>query len=331
MTDGRSPAPLLTDLTSAQVTDAVRGRTVVWPVGAIEQHGPHLPLSVDLILAEGFAEGIARELDAFVLPAQAVGARSLPQSGGGLHFPGTVYVAGDTLVRFLRETLSALAALPMGRLVVVNGHYENEPFLFEALDQVREQGLFDGAEVFAFSWWSLVRDTWAATEIPAFPGWHAEHAGVTETSLMLHLRPDLVTDERPDHDDPPRAGIYLHPVDVGQTTHRGVLSSTSGSSAGLGERLLRHVVDEATALVRDGSGLLFAQSRPDRHPDRSPGRRPDRASDHRPDPRPDRSPDRSADRAPEPGGAGPGADLRAPDHRPDAQRRTAVHAEGNQQ
>ncbi|MFF4806218.1 creatininase family protein [Streptomyces sp. NPDC001351] len=268
MTARHSGAPLLTDLTSAQVADTVRGRTVVWPIGAIEQHGPHLPLSVDLILAEAFATEIARELDAFTLPAQAIGARSLPQSGGGLYFPGTVYVAGDTLVRVLRETLRALSALPMARLIVVNGHYENEPFLFEALDQVREQGLLDSTEVFAFSWWSLVRDTWTDEEIPEFPGWHAEHAGITETSLMLHLRPDLVTDERPDHDNPPRAGVYLHPVDVGQTTHRGVLSSTSGADAGLGEKLLRHVVDETTAMVRDGTGLLFAQTRPDR-------RRPD--------------------------------------------------------
>ncbi|MFJ6621773.1 creatininase family protein [Kitasatospora sp. NPDC091335] len=273
MTARPSGPRLLTDLTSAQVADTVRGRTVVWPIGAIEQHGPHLPLSVDLILAEAFATGIAKELDAFTLPAQAVGARSLPQSGGGLHFPGTVYVAGDTLVRFLRETLTALSALPMARLIVVNGHYENEPFLFEALDQVREQGLLDSTEVFAFSWWSLVRDTWTDAEVPRFPGWHAEHAGVTETSLMLHLRPDLVTDERPDHDDPPRAGVYLHPVDVGRTTNRGVLSSTSGADAGLGEKLLRHVVDEATAMVRDGDGLLLARTRPDRRrPD--PQRRP---------------------------------------------------------
>lgn len=268
MTARQSGAPRLTDLPSARIDEAVRGRTVVWPIGAIEQHGPHLPLSVDLILAEAFAAEIAKELDAFTLPAQAIGARSLPQSGGGLFFPGTVYVAGDTLVRFLREALTALAALPMARLVVVNGHYENEPFLFEALDQVREQRLLDGTEVFAFSWWSLVRDTWTDAEIPEFPGWHAEHAGVTETSLMLHLRPDLVNDERPDHDRPPRAGVYLHPVDVEQTTHRGVLSSTSGSSAGLGEKLLRHVVDEATAMVREGTGLLFAQTRPDR---RRPG------------------------------------------------------------
>ncbi|GAA4806376.1 creatininase family protein [Streptomyces ziwulingensis] len=271
MTADRPYALHLTDLTSSQVVDAVRGRTVIWPVGAVEQHGPHLPLSVDLLLAEAFAGEMARELDAFTLPAQAIGARSLPQSGGGLHFPGTVHVAGDTLIRFLRETISSLAALPMARLIVVNGHYENEPFLFEALDQVRERGQLDHTEVFAFSWWSLVRDSFTDAEIPRFPGWHAEHAGVTETSLMLHLRPDLVTDQRPDHDRPPRAGVYLHPVDVEKTTNNGVLSSTSGSSAALGEKLLRHVVDEATTLVRDGQGLLFAWIQPDRRrttPDR---------------------------------------------------------------
>ncbi|MGW2280085.1 creatininase family protein [Streptomyces sp. NPDC001770] len=261
---GQSDVQRLTDLTSSQVTEAVRGRTVIWPVGAIEQHGPHLPLSVDLLLAEAFADEIARDLGAFTLPAQAIGARSLPQSGGGLHFPGTVHIAGDTLIRFLRETISSLATLPLSRLIVVNGHYENEPFLFEALDQARGQGLLDSTEVFAFSWWSLVRDSFTDAEIPRFPGWHAEHAGVTETSLMLHLRPDLVTDERPDHDQPPRAGVYLHPVDVEKTTNQGILSSTSGSSAALGEKLLHHVVDEATAMVREGKGLLFAGLQPDR-------------------------------------------------------------------
>ncbi|UCM90246.1 creatininase family protein [Streptomyces marincola] len=265
MSGRRRAARRLTDLTSTGVRNAVRGRTLVWPIGAIEQHGPHLPLSVDLDLAVAFAEEIARELDAFVLPAQTIGARSLPQSGGGLFFPGTVYVGGDTLIRFLHEALASLGELPAARLVIVNGHYENEPFLFEALDQVRRRGLLDGKEVFAFSWWSLVRETWTDAELPAFPGWHAEHAGVTETSLMLHLHPDLVTEERPEHDAPPRAGVYLHPVDVEQISDRGILSSTAGASAALGEKLLRHVVDEAANLVNDGKGLLPARTRQDRH------------------------------------------------------------------
>ncbi|MGW0650379.1 creatininase family protein [Streptomyces umbrinus] len=250
----------LTDLTSAQVTDRLTGRTIVWPIGATEQHGPHLPLSVDTVLAEEFAREIAGELHGLTLPVQSIAARSLPQSGGGLSFPGTVYVGGDTLLRFLREALQSLLSLPMARLVVVNGHFENEPYIFEALDQVRQEGLLADKEVFAFSWWSLVQESWTAAETDTFPGWHAEHAGVTETSLMLHLRPDLVTDLRPDHDTPPRSGVYLHPIDVDQISNNGVLSSTSGSSAELGEKLFRHVTDEAVAMVREGAGLRRART-----------------------------------------------------------------------
>ncbi|MFD6800755.1 creatininase family protein [Streptomyces cyaneofuscatus] len=248
------------DLTSAEVRGALHGQTLVWPVGATEQHGPHLPLSVDTVLAEEFSRAVAAELDGFVLPSQPVAARSLPQSGGGLSFPGTLHVNGDTLIRFLREELLSLARLPFARLLVVNGHFENEPFLFEALDQVRQSEALGERQVLAFSWWSLVQESWLRAEFPEFPGWHAEHAGLTETSLMLHLRPDLVREARPGHDRPPRSGVYLHPIDVTRTTNDGVLSSTRGSSAAIGEKLFRHVVAEAVELVRSGEGLLPART-----------------------------------------------------------------------
>ncbi|MFJ2441490.1 creatininase family protein [Streptomyces sp. NPDC087658] len=266
MTGSRPGSRSYADLTSAEAAGVLSGHTVVWPVGATEQHGPHLPLSVDSVLAEEFARAIAEELDGFVLPVQSVAARSLPQSGGGLSFPGTLHVNGDTLIRFLREALLSLTELPFSCLLVVNGHFENEPFIFEALDQVRQQGALDGKEVLAFSWWSLVQESWLRAELPEFPGWHAEHAGVTETSLTLYLRPDLVREARPGHDRPPRSGVYLHPIDVARTTNEGVLSSTSGSSRALGEKLFHHVVAEALALIRSGEGLL-ARSWPEHRGD----------------------------------------------------------------
>ncbi|MFJ2443174.1 MULTISPECIES: creatininase family protein [unclassified Streptomyces] len=252
----RSRGHSLSDLPSAQVVEKLQGRNVVWPIGATEQHGPHLPLSVDTVIAEEFARQIAYELGGFTVPAQSIAARSLPQSGGGLAFPGTLHVSGEALIRFLREAARSLMLLPFERLIVVNGHFENEPFIFEALDALRQEGQAEGKEIIAFSWWSLVEDSWLRDEVADFPGWHAEHAGLTETSLMLYLRPDLVGELRPDHDHPPRAGIYLHPVDVDRSTNNGVLSSTSGSSADLGEKIFWHVVAQAISLVRDGEGLL---------------------------------------------------------------------------
>ncbi|MFF8958106.1 creatininase family protein [Streptomyces sp. NPDC014894] len=252
----RSAGPRLSDLSSADVLAATAGQTVVWPIGSIEQHGPHLPLSVDTVLAEAFARQIAYELTAFTLPVQSIAARSLPQSGGGLAFPGTVHVRGQSLLDFLVDTVQSLCALPWHRLLVVNGHFENEPFVFEALDHVAARPAAAGKEFIALSWWSLVDQRWLAERVPLFPGWHAEHAGVTETSLMLYLRPELVSPERPDHGDPPRPGIYLHPADVERTTNQGVLSGTSGASAALGEELFWHIVSAAVALVTRGDGLL---------------------------------------------------------------------------
>lgn len=241
------------DLTSPEVIDAVRDQTLVWPIGSVEQHGPHLPLSVDLLLAEDFGNAIAEGVGGLVLPTLSIGARSLPQSGGGLHFPGTLYLQGASLLSTLTDTLSALRHLPYGQLIVVNGHFENEALVFEAIDSARDAGYFGDRSVAAFSWWSLTRDEWIAENLPDFPGWHAEHAGLTETSLMMHLHPDLVRPQRPIHLDTPRSGIYAHPIDPTTSTTEGVLSSTVGASEEIGNRLFLHVLDQALSLIRTNS------------------------------------------------------------------------------
>ncbi|MFF1379795.1 creatininase family protein [Streptomyces sp. NPDC058308] len=241
--------PRYGDLTSPQVPGAMAGATLVWPVGGLEQHGPHLPLSVDMDIPEALARQVVAETGGLLLPGQPVSARSLPQSGGGPHFPGTVHIGGSTFIDYLTDCLRGLSRLGPGRLVVVNGHYENEGLLFEAIDGCTEAALFADVEVVAFSWWSLVTDDWLGEHLPRFPGWHAEHAGLTETSLMMYLRPDVVRPERPSHTGPPPAGVYRHPVDAAEISNQGVLSSAVGASAELGERLFWHLVDGVVELL----------------------------------------------------------------------------------
>ncbi|MBP2406557.1 Creatinine amidohydrolase [Streptomyces netropsis] len=241
------------DLTSPEVPGAVSGATLVWPVGGLEQHGPHLPLSVDFDIPDALARQVVAEVGGLLLPGQPFSARSLPQSGGGLHFPGTVHIGGGTFVDYLTHCLRALARLEPARLVVINGHYENEGLLFEAIDGCEPARTFPHTEIVAFSWWSLVEDEWLGKHVPEFPGWHAEHAGLTETSLMMYLRPDVVRAARPTHDTPPPPGIYRHPVDVDRMSNQGVLSSTTGADAELGEKLFWHVLDGITRTLSDSS------------------------------------------------------------------------------
>lgn len=239
----------LVSSTSVSVDADISGRTLVLPIGSIEQHGPHLPLSVDTLLAEAFGAAIASDVDGYLLPTLPVGVRSLPQSGGGLSFPGTVYMRGETFTRLLVETITSLARLPFARLIISNGHYENESFIFEALDELKDHGILEERAVIAFSWWSLVENEWISANIPDFPGWHAEHAGLTETSLMLALHPSLVRSPRPDNANPPPSGIYRHPTDPKALVAQGVLSRTSTASAELGQKLYDHVVRQFGAYL----------------------------------------------------------------------------------
>jgi creatinine amidohydrolase len=244
------------DLASPEVPGALAHTLVILPFGAVEQHGPHLPLTVDLDIAEALAAELATGLGGCVAPSITYSARSLPQSGGGPSFPGTIAVRGRTLIDYLVDVLGAYARTGARRVLVVNGHYENEPFLFEAIEVCREAGQLDGVEVIALSWWSVVSDE-VLRELfgDAFPGWHAEHAGLCETSLMLHLRPETVRSVRPEHPEPPRAGVYLHPIDPERISDRGVLARTSGASAETGHVLFAHVCAEFAELVRAPHGL----------------------------------------------------------------------------
>jgi creatinine amidohydrolase len=95
------------------------------PVGALEQHGPHLPMGCDAILAEAMAARVADALDGLLLPALRYGYKSQARSGGGQLFPGTTSLDGATLTSMVRDILREVARHGARRAVIVNGHVEN--------------------------------------------------------------------------------------------------------------------------------------------------------------------------------------------------------------
>ncbi|MDV8001177.1 mycofactocin biosynthesis peptidyl-dipeptidase MftE [Rhodococcus sp. IEGM 1408] len=150
----------------------------VLPLGATEQHGAHLPLQTDTLLATAAAHALAAadclgHRDARVLPALAYGASGEHQS-----FPGTVSMGTEALAQVVLE-LGRSVSTWATRFVVVNGHGGNLDALRRAVPQLRREG----------------RD---AAWLPCRTSEHAAdtHAGHAETSLMLHLHPDLVRVDR---------------------------------------------------------------------------------------------------------------------------------------
>jgi creatinine amidohydrolase len=182
------------------------------PVGSVEQHGPHLPLTVDTEIPVRVAAMVVEQINGFVAPAISYGARSLPQSGGSPKIPGTIRVRGGVLTDYLKDVISGYVSMGFRSMVILNGHYENESFLFEALELCRQEGRLEGTRIVALSWWCLVPQALLDKLFgDRFTGWHAEHASACETSLMLYLRKDLVGPTRVDNATPPRAAIHIQP------------------------------------------------------------------------------------------------------------------------
>jgi len=230
---------------------------ILLPVGALEQHGPHLPLGTDGMLSSAVAADAAARIGALVAPGLSYGYKSQPKCGGGQHFCGTTSVDAATMIGSVRDAVREFARHGATKLVIVNGHYENQWFITEGIDLgLRDVGGSAALQVMRLEYWDFLSETTLATVFPdGFPGFALEHAAVIETSLMLHYHPSLVRlDLIPD--EPP---VDFPPYDVYPTRKHwvplsGVLSSARGSSADKGEAMANELSVRIAAAIKHEFG-----------------------------------------------------------------------------
>jgi mycofactocin system creatininase family protein len=198
---------------------------VVVPVGSVEQHGPHLPLDTDTVIAQAVATGVAERLGGWCAPAVAYGS-----SGEHQDFPGTTSIGTPALGQLVVELVRSLRRWA-GRVVLVNGHGGNQEALRAALDQ-------------------LIREGHDVRVIPCAATGMDAHAGRAETSLMLHLRPTSVRLDlaEPGNCAPISALLpHLRARGVAAVSRNGVLGDPRGATAEEGELLLAAMIDSALA------------------------------------------------------------------------------------
>jgi len=201
--------------------DVPEAPLLVVPLGSVEQHGPHLPLTTDTAIASAVARAAVPALDGAVLaPALAYGA-----SGEHEGFPGTISIGTAALTGLLVE-YGRSACRWAGRLLVVNGHGGNLDALRAAVPLLRSEGR-------DVAWFPC-----------AVPGGDA-HAGRTETSLMLHVEPTVPVGRRA------VAGVTtplgellprLRAEGVRAVSPTGILGDPAGASAQEGAELLDGLV-----------------------------------------------------------------------------------------
>lgn len=229
-------------------------------VGATEQHGPHLPLNVDVVLPTGVAERVAHELGGIVAPAIPYGYKSQPRSGGGEHYPGTIGLDASTLTMVVRDVICRLAHHGVRRLVLVNGHFENAWPVVEGLDLARRELARDGITdlvAVRLEYWDFVERATLDRLFPdGFPGTELEHASLLETSLMLLLRADLVEMDKVPDDGPAKFPTYDRwPLRPGLVPPSGVLARADGASAEKGGWLMDDHVRLIVAALKQEFGL----------------------------------------------------------------------------
>ena len=233
---------------------------VLLPVGALEQHGPHLPMNCDTLIPYAICERVSREVDVLVAPPLEYGYKSQPRMGGGNHFPGTTSLDGQTLMMMTRDIIKELARHGVRQVGIVVGHMENLMFTTEACDvalrDLSAQGI-DDLKIVHMGYWEFSSEETLRQVFPdGLPDWGLEHAGVMETSVMLHLHPELVRfDKVPLHPPANFPPYDVYPVEPERIPSSGALSSAKTATAEKGRLMLDEYTETISQALREEFGL----------------------------------------------------------------------------
>jgi creatinine amidohydrolase len=249
-----APAYRLSELTWPEVEVALEEtRTLLLPVGSVEQHGRHLPLGVDVEMPEAVAERVAARTGCLLAPAVPYGV-----TPHHTYRPGTVTVGSETFRRYVRDVCASAGGWGVENVLLVNGHYLAQDPDLEVV--VRELRTEHGLHAFHVP----LSAVWADAAEAGRTGAAAFHAAQFETSVLLALRPDLVDmDEAVPVDVPDeslpltdydaygdnRVGWALSADDMADLTEAGNLGDPTSASAEFGEGLLKEAVDNVADLV----------------------------------------------------------------------------------
>jgi creatinine amidohydrolase len=226
------------------------GTLVIAPIAACEQHSRHLPVFTDSILCGAIADGLEQSLPEriLLLPVLWLGA-----SEHHLPFGGTLTATLSTYETLLVELLSPLLRDGFRRMMLLNGHGGNIDPLHVALRRL--DVLFPGSILTGAAYWEIAQADLA--ELCEGPHKTMGHACELETSMILHLRPDLVRLELV-RDDPPTMHRTLGAFwacDFGRSTDHGAVGYPERADGERGRRMLEAVVSRVTAVAERILGL----------------------------------------------------------------------------
>jgi len=236
---------------------------LIIPTGAIEQHGPHLPVDTDIFNAHAIAKALAAKV---VSPRTLV----LPPIWWGtsphhLGFPGTLSLRNETFFQIIRDVVSSLKPHGFYRFLIINGHGGNAGIITATISQLSEDL---GISIPAYSYWQSIRDT--LVKVGESPIGGMGHACEMETSLALHLRPESVDLKAlrsviPDEKTPwscidfRQGGFLGIPLDLKRDSREVVIGDPVPATAAKGETIFNAAVEVGSKVISDLARLSKAE------------------------------------------------------------------------
>lgn len=212
----------------------------ILPLGSVEQHGPHLPIGFDWMVAEYLGKGVAAALDAWLLPAQPYSCAQEHQE-----FPGTISLRPATLTALLTDIVESLGRQGVPRLVILNYHGGNWALKSIVRDLNRQQQRVTVYPIASYE------------GVPGFDITTDMHAGAFETSQGLHLFPQLVRPVPCDTvPDVPRE--TLDQVGMGAINPDGNWGLPSTATAERGAHDLAWMIEDSAQHIRKAIALVEA-------------------------------------------------------------------------
>lgn len=214
----------------------------ILPLGAIEQHGPHLPLNTDVLAAQSLAERVAREAKLVLLPALTYGpVWSLSR------FPGSLSIRETTFVQLVCEIAQSLSQSKVRGLVLLSGHLGNANAARQAARQLEEERVLPCLYL-TYPGLSQVSEQ-VRTSPQSHP--HIVHADEIETSILLSLAPEAVRMERAVDEYPTYPPHFDYaPLKWDEVSKTGVFGGATSATREKGDEIVNAVVSSALSAIR---------------------------------------------------------------------------------
>jgi creatinine amidohydrolase len=218
-------------------------RAAILPVGATEQHGPHLGTGMDTVLADKLCAAVAARTNVPMLPPMPYGC----SIGHSRRWPGTIALQPTTLIQVVKEIGDWAYHSGIRRLFIVNTHVTNAAPLRCALEMLRAE--HDDMMITVINT-ALLSERVKAVNFADADDWHANAA---ETALMMAVAPEITRPEKfAAADDPDRTGGLVFPHPVNRTSVNGVTGSPSKATLAQGQELFQWMVEDLSALIEKG-------------------------------------------------------------------------------